>query len=215
MKKIAGVAVTHSHGDHIRGLKTLLQKTGVPLYATRQTLEELAFKDYIPANAKTVFTDEESAVFGDIEIRRFATSHDAPGSCGYRINTASGSCCICTDLGIVTDTVRNAISGADLLLFEFNHDIDLLRRGPYPPHLKIRILSDLGHLSNASAAAEVPFILSGGTKQLILGHLSRQNNTPDIALAAAKSAAELHGAVPGEDFLLSAANPEMSGVSIF
>ena len=97
MKKIAGVAVTHSHGDHIRGLKTLLQKTGVPLYATRQTLEELAFKDYIPANAKTVFTDEESAVFGDIEIRRFATSHDAPGSCGYRINTASGSCCICTD----------------------------------------------------------------------------------------------------------------------
>ena len=122
---------------------------------------------------------------------------------------------MCTDLGTVTDTVRSAIAGCDVLLFEFNHDIEMLRRGPYPPHLKIRILSDLGHLSNASAAAEIPFILGAGTKQLILGHISRQNNTPDIALAAARSAAELCGAVAGEDFLLSAANPGMSGVSVF
>lgn len=215
MGNLVAVAVTHSHGDHVRGLKVLLQKTGLPVYASRLTAEDLISKNLVPENTKFAFTDAASAVFGDMEIVRFNTMHDAPGSCGYRINTPSGSCGVCTDLGVVTDEVRSAISGCEVLLFEFNHDIDMLRRGPYYPHLKIRILSDLGHLSNASAAAEVPFILKSGTKQLILGHLSRQNNTPDIALAAARTAAELAGAVPGEDFLLSAACPDMSEVSAF
>ena len=215
IKDISAVAVTHSHSDHIAGLKTLLSKTGLPLYATTKTVEELIEKNALPGNAKIVFADSDSAVFGDFEIVRFKTSHDTAGSCGYRINTPEGSCGICTDLGIVTDEVRAAISGCDVLLFEFNHDIDMLRRGPYPPHLKIRILSDLGHLSNGAAAAEIPFILGGGTRQIVLGHLSRQNNTPDIALSAARTAAELAGAKEGEDFLLSAAKHDMSGVSVF
>ena len=212
---ISAVAVTHSHDDHICGLKTLLKKTGAPLYATRQTVEELIVKDALPNDANIVFCDSDSAVFGDIEIRRFKISHDTSGPCGYRINTREGSCGVCTDLGIVTDEVRQAISGCDVLLFEFNHDIDMLRRGPYPPHLKIRILSDLGHLSNTAAAAEVPFILESGTKQLILGHISRHNNTPGLAVSSAKTAAALIGAKAGEDFLLSAARPGMSEVSAF
>lgn len=212
---ISAVAVTHSHGDHTAGLKALINNTGLPVYATAGTAEELIAENKVPRDTKFVFCDEESAEFGDIGITRFPTSHDTKDSCGYRVNTPSGSCGICTDLGVVTDAVRRGVAGCDLLLFEFNHDIDMLRRGPYPPHLKIRILSDLGHLSNASAAAEVPFILSSGTKQLILGHISRQNNTPDIALAAARTAAMLTGAKAGEDFLLSAAKPGMSGVSVF
>ena len=212
---LSAVAVTHSHSDHIGGLKTLIKNTGLPVYATRGTAETLIRENLVPGNAEFVFCDEESAVFGDIEIARFATSHDTNGSCGYRVNTPSGSCGVCTDLGVVTDEVRRGVAGCRVLLFEFNHDIDMLRRGPYPPHLKIRILSDLGHLSNASAAAEVPFILGSGTNQLILGHISRHNNTPDIALSAAKTAAALAGAKAGEDFLLSAAKPGMSGVSVF
>ena len=187
--EISAVAVTHSHSDHICGLKTLLAKTGAPLYATSQTAEELIKANALPKGANVVFTDSERAVFGDFEICRFKTSHDTPGSCGYRINTPDGSCGVCTDLGVVTDEVRQAVAGCEVLLFEFNHDIDMLRRGPYPPHLKIRILSDLGHLSNTAAAAEVPFILNSGTKQLILGHISRQNNTPGLAVSSAKTAA--------------------------
>ena len=215
ISEISAIAVTHSHDDHAAGLKTLLTKTGIPLYTTEKTAEELAKKGFLPAGANIVFADSDRAVFGDIEICRFKTSHDTAGSCGYRINTSAGSCGVCTDLGVVTDGVRKAIAGCEVLLFEFNHDIDMLRRGPYPPHLKIRILSDLGHLSNTAAAAEVPFILGSGTKQLILGHISRKNNTPGLAVSAAKTAALLAGAKAGEDFLLSAARPGMSEVSAF
>ena len=215
MERIAAVAITHGHTDHVKGLKTLLQKTQIPLYITSDTAEELIRKDLLPKNARMIFIDEPKAVVNDMEIVRFTTSHDAAGSCGYRVNTRTGSCAVCTDLGIVTDEVRTAISGSTVLLFESNHDIDMLRRGPYPPHLKIRILSDLGHLSNNAAAAEIPFILESGTKQLILGHISRQNNTPDIAVSSARIAAESFGAKADIDFLLSAARPEMSEVSVF
>ena len=215
MESIAAIAVTHSHTDHVSGLKALLQKNNIPLYITSGTAEELIRKNVLPPTANIVFADCQSAQFGGIEIVRFPTSHDAQGSCGYRVNTSGGSCGVCTDLGIVTDDVRNGITGCDVLLFESNHDIDMLRRGPYPPHLKIRILSDLGHLSNNAAAAEIPFILGGGTKQLILGHISRKNNTPFAALSAARIAAESYGAKPDIDFLLSAARPEMSEVSVF
>lgn len=213
--KISGVALTHTHDDHIKGLKTLLSKTGAPLYTTNLSLKTLIEKNALPDNVKVVITDEESVQFGDIEVVRFKTSHDAPGSCGYRVNTNSGSCAVCTDLGIVTDEVRRALSGCNTVLFEFNHDIDMLRRGPYPAHLKIRILSDLGHLSNSAAAAEVPALLSSGVKQIICGHISRQNNTPDIAISAARISAGGIGAQSGIDFLLSAARPEMSEVSVF
>lgn len=215
IKKIAGVAVTHSHDDHIKGIKTLLQKTGAPLIATKPTVQTLFQKGLLPINVKIIVADDKKISLGDFGISSFTTSHDAPGSCGYRIDTGKGSCAVCTDLGIVTDTVRESIAGVDVLLFEFNHDIDMLRRGPYPPHLKIRILSDLGHLSNNTAAAEIPFILNSGVKQIILGHLSRQNNTPDIALSTARIAAGGIGAKADTDFLLSAARPDMSEVSVF
>lgn len=213
--KISGVALTHTHDDHIRCLKTLLAKTGAPLFASRITVENLLQKNIIPENTRVVFTDDGEAIFGDIRLSGFSTSHDAAGSCGYRIDTVSGSCAVCTDLGVVTDTVRSALSGCNTVLFEFNHDIDMLRRGPYPPHLKIRILSDLGHLSNTAAAAEVPYLLSSGVKQIICGHISRQNNTPDLALSSARIAAESVGAKSDIDFLLSAASVGMSEVSVF
>ena len=215
ISKISAVAVTHTHTDHISGLKTLLKKTGAALVATKPTVLTLNEKNILPPDAKIILADEQDCAFDDILLSFFPTSHDAAGSCGYKIITPSGSCAVCTDLGVVTDTVRSAVSGCDVLLFEFNHDIDMLKRGPYPPHLKIRILSDLGHLSNNTAAAEVPFLLNSGVKQLILGHLSRQNNTPDIALSAARVAAESIGATADTDFLLSAARVNLSEVSVF
>lgn len=214
IEKIAAVALTHSHIDHISGIKTLLIKTGAPLFTTEESAEALIQKNLLPANAKVVLADG-AATFGDFEIVPFKTSHDVPGSRGFRIRTGAGDCAVCTDLGIVTDEVRGALSGCNTVLFEFNHDLDMLRRGPYRPDLKIRILSDLGHLSNVSAAAEVPFLLDSGVKQIICGHISRQNNTPDIALSSARIAAEAAGVKAGVDFLLSAARPGMSEVSVF
>ena len=215
ISKISAVAITHSHTDHIYGLKTLLKKTGAPLYATRDTVEDLIRKNVLPENTEFFDIDALSVNIGDIEINRFKTSHDAEGSCGYKIISPNGSCAVCTDLGIVTGEVRQALSGCDIVLFEANHDIDMLRRGPYPAQLKIRILSDLGHLSNISSSAEIPFLLKNGTKQIILGHISRKNNTPDLALYSAISSAHTIGAKKDVDYLISAAKVGFSGVSVF
>ena len=215
VSKISAIVITHSHTDHISGIKTLINKTHAPVYATKDTILELIHKNLLPKDTVLIDSDIDTAAIGDVEISRFKTSHDAPGSCGYRIITPSGDCAVCTDLGIVTDEVRNALSGCKLVLFESNHDVDMLRRGPYPAHLKIRILSDLGHLSNNMSAAEIPFLVGSGVKQIILGHLSQKNNTPDLALSSARISAELSGAKADIDFLLSAAKPGFSGVSAF
>ncbi|MBO4692891.1 MAG: MBL fold metallo-hydrolase [Clostridia bacterium] len=215
ISKISGIALTHTHDDHIKGLKTLLQKTGAPLFCTKESAEHLTAKNMLPGGVSSIITDGERTSFADMEIFRFAVSHDAPGSCGYRIATKSGCCAVCTDSGIITENMRTALLGCDVVLLEFNHDIDMLRRGPYPPHLKIRILSDLGHLSNNAASAEIPALLTSGTKQIICGHISRQNNTPQLAVSAARIAAESVGAKVDIDYLLSAAKPGMSEVSVF
>ena len=104
----------------------------------------------------------------------------------------------CTDLGVVTDTVRAALAGVDCAVIEANHDPELLRTGPYPVYLKRRIASDHGHLSNESAGALAVFLAENGAQQLILGHLSRENNTPRAALDAVSQALTDAGFLPGE-----------------
>ena len=134
----------------------------------------------------------------------FATLHDAAGSCGYRFD-GSAHFGLCTDLGVVTDTVRAALCGVDCAVIEANHDPELLRTGPYPVYLKRRIASDHGHLSNESAGALAVFLAENGAQQLILGHLSRENNTPRAALDAVSQALTDAGFLPGEQPELYAA----------
>ena len=98
------------------------------------------------------------------------------------------------------------------MLFESNHDVEMLRRGPYPPPLKLRILSDKGHLSNNACAEQLPFLLQNGTTRIILGHLSRQNNLPTLAKMTAQNALSLAGAKENEDYILTVAKPENNGV---
>lgn len=141
---------------------------------------------------------------GDVRVTPFATPHDAAGSCGYRLD-GSAHFGFCTDLGVVTDTVRAALAGVDCAVIEANHDPELLRTGPYPVYLKRRIASDHGHLSNESAGALAVFLAENGAQQLILGHLSRENNTPRAALDAVSQALTDAGFLPGEQPELYAA----------
>ena len=114
----------------------------------------------------------------------------------------------------MTDTVQQAIIGSDLVLLESNHDIEMLKKGPYPPQLKVRILSDKGHLSNNICAAELKTLLQNGTKRFILGHLSQHNNTPLLAKSCATAALMDLGAKIDKDYLLYVATPNNNGVSI-
>lgn len=216
VNKIKAIAVTHTHTDHIKGLKTFLRLTRIPLMASTQTLEYLAQNNFIPEGAKTIAADEKNVDFGDIAVKFFKTSHDALGSGGYVITLPDGrSAAVCTDLGVMTDTVRQNLLGCETVLIESNHDVEMLRRGPYPANLKLRILSDTGHLSNNSCAAELPQLLKCGTTRIILGHLSQENNTPVLAQSAARGMLATIGAKDGEDYILQIAKPKTVGVTVF
>jgi phosphoribosyl 1,2-cyclic phosphodiesterase len=157
--------------------------------------------------------DEAAVVCGVCEVTAFPTMHDAPGSCGYRIHTEDDKyCAACTDLGVVTPEVRYALEGCDMVLLESNYEPELLRRGPYPPDLKRRIMSEYGHLSNQDSAALADFLVSSGTTRLLLGHLSPHNNTPEHAAAAA--AEGLCRFTAGEDYLLGIAPVETGGGAV-
>lgn len=208
---LCAVAVTHDHTDHIKSLHTLLKKHKIPLIVSGDTAESLLASGKIPDGTK-IITEPESQI-ANISVCRFATSHDSPGSGGYTFTLSDTTKIgVCTDLGVVTDTVRAAINGCNALLLESNHDIEMLKRGPYPPELKLRIMSDKGHLSNNACSAELVSLLKSGTTRFVLGHLSQHNNLPRVALSCAKAALMDVGAEEGVDYLLTAASPKDNGV---
>lgn len=215
LEEIKAVAITHEHIDHVKGLKPLLNKTDAVVIASTKTLEALIAADKIPGKTEVLVIDEgESEICGTV-ISRFATSHDCEGSSGFSfILPESKKITLCTDLGIVTDTVRDALTGSDLVLLESNHDIDMLKRGPYPPELKVRIMGEKGHISNNVCAAEIVKLMKQGTQRFVLCHLSQKNNTPLLARSASEAALMDLGAKNGKDYLLSVAAVKENGVIV-
>ena len=214
--RLRAVAVTHTHTDHIKGLKTFLKNTKIPLVASSKTLESLVANNLIPEGITVTAADNKIVTFGNTVVDFFSTSHDAVGSGGYVITLPDGRrAAVCTDLGVMTDNIRQKLFGCDAVLIESNHDVEMLRRGPYPASLKLRILSEQGHLSNNACACELPSLLKSGTTRIILGHLSAENNTPFLAESSAKATLADIGAKEGEDYILSVAKPKTVGVTVF
>jgi phosphoribosyl 1,2-cyclic phosphodiesterase len=185
---ISAVLVTHEHTDHIRGLTTLLRRTSARLYASRGTLEYLWLNGYIPA--KTAVSECETPfTVGGIEVTAFPTPHDAANSVGYRFTMPDlRTVAVATDLGRVTDEVRQSLTGCDLVVLESNYDKRMLECSSYPYALKRRIKSEYGHLSNEACSEMLPRLAESGTTRFVLGHLSEQNNIPELARETAASA---------------------------
>lgn len=202
--ELRGVFITHEHADHISGLAMLMKYYDFPVYAPRTVGSRLmGMLPDINERMRIIHTSEPVTV-GDISVTSFQTMHDTPESVGYRVD-AESSFGLCTDLGCVTDEVRNALCGVSAAVIESNHDEEMLRYGAYPVFLKRRILSDRGHLSNGKSGELAGFLARNGSKTLVLGHLSRENNTPDKAwstvrdsLNAANCRPELLVAPPAE-----------------
>lgn len=206
---VRAVFITHDHSDHVSGLRVLTNKHPIPVYVQPVTMKNLPDHDDLAAK-KLLCPLEGSVTVCGMELTPFATSHDTEQSCGYRIKMADGTCCaVCTDLGIVTDTVREALTGCRMVLLEANYDDTMLSQGPYPLPLQERIRSDHGHLSNTQSGELARYLVENGTVNLLLGHLSQENNTPQKAEAAVVAA--LSGFVRGQDYLLNIAKPETGG----
>lgn len=216
LSDIKAVAITHEHSDHIAGLKTFLKNNNVPVIASKETAETLIKNDYIQKNTDIILADNCDIVIDDMIITRFATSHDCVGSSGYVVSfdnkTFAG---VCTDTGFLTDASKEQLKKCKTVLIESNHDITRLKNGPYPPQLKMRILSNQGHLSNSACAEFLPTLLENGATRFILGHLSQNNNTPMLALSANENSLKAFGAVKNQDYILTAAKPSDNEVMLF
>lgn len=203
------IFITHEHSDHIAGLKITTKKTGIPVAAQSQTMDMLYDMGIINSSSMDI-TDKIE--IGSMSISCFETSHDTDQSCGYKIVFADGkSCCVCTDLGYVSDTVRSAVNGSDAVLLEANYDEDMLRNGAYPSYLKQRIRSKYGHLSNNDCGSFAAELIKSGTTRLILGHLSQENNQPNLAEYTVESIIAQSGFQRGNDYMLYCAPVETSG----
>lgn len=177
LSDLDAILITHEHIDHVRGLGTLRKKCVSPLYASGGTAASLPW----PEERLRVFSPGERFRVGELRVLPFSTSHDSRESVGYRVESEDAVLAVLTDTGIITEQARDAALGADVLLLEANHDIEMLKTGPYPYYLKQRILSDRGHLSNEAAAAFALECVRHGTQDILLAHLSGENNTPQLA----------------------------------
>lgn len=187
LSDLSAILITHEHSDHIQGLAVLLRQQPVPVYALPKVAKLL--RGLYPMHQDLIHDVDPSGIaFPGALAAPIATMHDSADSCGWRVETAEGTYGHCTDLGLVTDEVLEGLCGADMALIESNHDVNMLLNGPYPPVLKRRILSEYGHLSNDAAAELALTLCANGTRSLILGHISRHNNTPGTALRTVQSA---------------------------
>lgn len=206
---IQGIFITHDHSDHVAGLRVFLKQHRIPVYAQPMTRQCLYSGKWLEPEQDCIELSGAVQCAG-IRVTPFATSHDTAQSCGYRLDMPDGrKCAVCTDLGYVSETVEAAVRGCDLVLLEANYDEKMLRLGPYPAQVKMRIASEKGHLSNDASAAAAKMLVGSGTTRLLLGHISQHNNTPALAVQTVE--AGLTGYTRGSDYLLQAAAPETDG----
>lgn len=205
---VMALFVTHEHSDHIAGVRVLASSLGIPVYATKGTADYLEWS----GNARGVdlrVMPKEAVCVGEMAVTSFPTSHDAAESCGFRVCCGDGrTITLATDTGVITPAIHEALSGADLVYLESNHDVGMLMSGRYPYPLKKRIASEIGHLSNVDCAAELPLLARSGTTRFILGHLSAENNMPLLARQSAVCEFTRYGMREGTDYLLSVAPPD-------
>lgn len=198
MDTVGGVLITHEHSDHVSGLRMLVKRYRLPVYAPHTVVNRLRGMQPELEESLAVIPVGEPFALGSITVTAFHTPHDTDESVGYRAESG-GVFAVATDMGCVTDEIMDGLSGADTVLIESNHDEEMLRYGIYPVQLKRRILSDRGHLSNKCCADLAGTLYERGTRRFILGHLSRENNRPELALSCVGAAlagtdAELYAA---------------------
>lgn len=180
--KIDAIVVTHEHTDHVNSLGTISSKYNIPVYANLKTW------DYMPKQSvkisdcnKKIFNINESFEINDLKINSFSIPHDAASPCGFTILKDNKKISVATDIGHMTKNILDSIEGSNFLMLESNYDPEILKCCSYPYKLKTRIAGPNGHLSNEMAGKTISYLMNSGLNNVILGHLSKENNFPELA----------------------------------
>lgn len=190
---IDAIFITHEHSDHISALEVLLKKHKIPVHAVNISAKKMLNKG-LSVYEELIVTHSPlySVKVGDMAVTSFDTPHDSDYSVGYRIEIGEGAerkiIGYATDIGYVTEAMENALIGCESVVLECNHDVEMLMHGPYPYDLKLRIKSNRGHLSNDNCALLASRLCANGTRNILLAHLSEDNNEPSLAFDTVFSA---------------------------
>lgn len=182
--QVDGILITHEHSDHIKGLGVFSRKYKIPIYTTKLTQGKILSSGLTGIIDETLFreiTPDKDFIINDMIIHPFNTSHDAVQPVCYTFKNNNKKISVVTDLGCYDSYITENLKDSNVLFVESNHDIDMLKKGNYPAYLKKRILSDKGHLSNEMSGSLITEVFNGNLKYVLLGHLSRENNQPQIA----------------------------------
>ena len=206
--KLDGILITHDHTDHMSGLDVFIRKFAVGAYASEDTWRGIRRAEM---KSHSEFLDHviqpwESFSIGEVEITPFPTPHDAKGSLGYRLSAYGKTVSVATDLGHFSEDVRRAVTGSQAVLIEANYNQEMLISGPYPWSLKRRVGGQTGHLCNSDCAEAIRYLYDNGTRHFILGHLSRENNSPTVARKEISEYLSRHNLIAGEHFSMMVAN---------
>ena len=193
ISEIRAIFVTHDHADHTSALEVLSKKHNIPIHITEESARIFDRVAPSPIHSRLVrHTPIYTVEVGDLTVTSFMTPHDSMMSVGYRIEYFDGNekkaIGVATDIGYVTDDIKEGLCGCEAVVLESNHDVTMLRNGPYPDVLKRRILSNRGHLSNEDSASLSAYLAAMGTRAFLLAHLSEENNEPSLAFEVTERA---------------------------
>ena len=188
--EIDACLLTHEHIDHVRGIKKFCEKYDKPLYGHNYCVNVLKKKHELKTKFQADF-DEKTFKIGDIIVEPFRISHDSVYAVGYRIADQTSSLVYATDMGYCSDLFYDMAKETDLVLIESNHDVNMLKNCRYPAHVKRRILSNYGHLSNLACASAIKTLLKGRPRRFVLAHISEENNLYELAQSETKQSLKL------------------------
>ena len=182
------ILISHEHSDHVSGLVAMARQLDIPVFITRLTAPSIPWGEYTPK--LDCFQAGASFSIGDLEIDSFTVPHDAIDPVGFCFRAAGIKVGVVTDLGYVPESIKFHLRGADLLVLESNHDLEMLKVGPYPWSVKQRVMGRKGHLSNEVVSDFIWRDLDSSVSTLVLGHLSEHNDHPEIVRSMAERALE-------------------------
>ncbi len=208
---IDAIFITHEHSDHISGCGVLSRKYDVPIYASEGVWEYISRTNKIgdiKRHNRYVISSEDITFINELKIKPFNICHDASEPFGYKVLFGEESVAVATDLGCVTEEVFENLKDCNKILLESNHDVKMLKTGKYPYYLKQRVLSDFGHLSNENCGKFLVLLNNHNLQQVFLGHLSEENNEPDLALQTVVDVLEVNGVSIPDDLMVEVAPKE-------